>query len=197
VNFTTSVGFGTLEIIDCKFDNFTNDGVLLQSANNAGLNVTISNTYAVNNGHDGIEATGNFANVVISSTYAFNNANDGIEATGNNSYATISNSIAAYNKNNGFEFHNEMIADLSNVDAEANSRQGIYVGTVDTVSVIKNSRARLNNINDLTVNSGGAILINNNDFYSVLINNTDATASADGTNYFGSLNGTVGSQGLH
>jgi len=128
-----------------------------------------------------------------------NNVNDGVQTTGTNSYAGISNTVAAYNQNNGFEFHQSAVATLSNVRADANGRQGIYISTnTDSVaSVVKNSTASWNVANDVTVNGGNVTLTNNNAFDFVLINSSGATAVGDGTNYIASLSGTLGTASLH
>jgi len=195
VNVTSTGAAATLEIIDCKFANFTNDGILIQSD----VNLTISNTYAVNNGHDGIEISGS-GYQIISNTYAQHNGNDGIQMSVGTSYAGISNTIATNNQNNGFEFHDATEASLSNVRADANSHQGIYFSiNPGLYSTIKNSEASWNVISDLTANSGNVYLINNNEFsYKVIINSGGGAAGfADGTNFIGDLIGTLGSQSLH
>jgi hypothetical protein len=48
---------GNLTVTDCKVENFSNDGILIQPDNSI-LVATISNVYAVNNGNDGIQVTG-------------------------------------------------------------------------------------------------------------------------------------------
>jgi hypothetical protein len=190
---------GSLTVTDCKFDNFTNDGILIQPGSNS-LVATISNTNAANNGHDGIQITGNVS-VIISNTYAMNNVNDGVDISESsiNDYAGISNTIAAYNGNNGFEFLQNTIANLSNVRADENGRHGIYVSTPgENAQLIKNSEGIDNPGDDVAVNAGGVILANNNAFGLVLINSAGgANGVADGTNYIAEVDGTLGSQGLH
>jgi hypothetical protein len=189
---------GSLTVTDCKFDNFTNDGILIQPGSNS-LVATISNTNIANNGHDGIQITGNVS-VIISNTYALNNVNDGVDISESPfGYAGISNTIAAYNGNNGFEFLQNTFANLSNVRADENGRHGIYVSTPgENAQLIKNSEGNDNPGDDLAVNVGGVILANNNAFGLVLINSAGgATGVADGTNYIAVVDGTIGSQGLH
>jgi Right handed beta helix region len=191
---------GSLTVTDCKFDNFTNDGILIQPGSNISLVATISNTNVANNGHDGIQITGNVF-VIISNAYAMNNVNDGVDISENDpfDYAGISNTIAAYNGNNGFEFLQNTNASMSNARADENDRHGIYVSTPgENGQIIKNSEGSNNLDGDLVVNSGGVTLTNNNAFGLVLINSAGgATGVADGTNYIAVVDGTLGSQGLH
>jgi Right handed beta helix region len=156
---------GSLTVTGCQLDNFTNDGILIPATS---ANSIISDTYAANNGHDGIEISGSGFQTIVN-TFVLNNGNDGIQMSGGASFAEISNTNANNNQNNGFEFHDESVPTLSNVRADGNSRQGIYVSSADRNAYIKNSD---NNSFSLVTISTNSAFSDGTNFVQAFTNNT-------------------------
>jgi hypothetical protein len=170
--FLTSTGpGGTLNIIDCVVKDFTDSGIVIQPAvsGNASqtMDVVIANTFALDNGGDGIRiAPQNNHSYVVASIYQ-------TTANGNGTGMALGSNVGAVD------------ALISNSHVDSNTTLGINENTNSSI-IIKNSTAEYNGENNDITNDGFVVLYNNNTI-GFLTNN--GGSFTDGTNNIGSVSG--------
>jgi hypothetical protein len=163
----------TLNIRDCVVSNFLDTGIAIQptSSNVTYFNVSIANTFSLNNGQNGIRIAPSASAVargMITGTTVTNNANNGFDLEGLVAM-TIANSVASSNSNYGI--YN---------DAEA---------SILTVIIIQDTTSTFNSGADFYAGAGSQTFLYHNTF--VLFEGNGADLYSDGTNRI--VNGPNGS----
>jgi hypothetical protein len=130
----------TISIVHCVVRHFTTDGINLDATSNF-IGLTILNTIASNNGHDGITLNG--ANGEIKDTVTDDNGNNGV--TVSTGTVTIVNSVSNNNHNDGFNASTLFgIINLRDSAATQNLNSGVHadVGSVILAHSLVGSNTR-------------------------------------------------------